>query len=506
MPTALERFREIQQRANEFIRGSQPQTNPAVTPRNILSGAGPGVPGSMSKPPTTKQLLQGAGPGVKPSPTPTTKGISGATKATPTPKGTGFAQKAVKGLGLLNRGLGAYQTVAPGSTPAQRALGAVQTVNPMLGFTLNVGKAAGEAYSRMDQTPAVSGRGAGRATFNPESRLPIPEAAPTGPKVLPGSSVEELRAEMAAAMQRYPAASQAPTTQDPAPVAPDPAPTGRDSAPPTPNPNGIPQSGTQMGMSAGVEPLTLAKFQAEIGNPNNIQVKDPFSSQALPGTSNAKGQLELTASEIFEDGAQNADYQPFTDEQTQSTLGYGKTYGDMSQFGRNPKGASADSIAKQFETKDQSSLVSQSDDVDDPAMKYVSPISDERRRARAAFLDADNSLVGLRRAEGEMGIVAQGEKKFMRQGDDLVEITKDGYNARMSGEEASQNFLNQYMAKKSQELNEIVPESPAQDQNPIELQESAESGGSDKPDMTMLYNGEPELSGFDKSKFKIKPF
>ena len=62
------------------------------------------------------------------------------------------------------------------------------------------------------------------------------------------------------------------------------------------------------------------------------------------------------------------------------------------------------------------------------------------------------------------------------------------------------------MAKKSQELSEVVPETPSDDQNPIEVETSAESGGSDQPNMSMIYDGEPISKQFDISRLKGRLF
>ena len=59
-----------------------------------------------------------------------------------------------------------------------------------------------------------------------------------------------------------------------------------------------------------------------------------------------------------------------------------------------------------------------------------------RKRASRAFLDADDSMSGLRAAEAEMGIVHAAGKKFAKNPDaegGEVEITKDQYRARMRG-------------------------------------------------------------------------
>ena len=60
-----------------------------------------------------------------------------------------------------------------------------------------------------------------------------------------------------------------------------------------------------------------------------------------------------------------------------------------------------------------------------------------RERAKAAFLGAEDSMAGLRAAEGEMGLIAQGGKKFVRDGSvaetGLREISKEQYSQIMDG-------------------------------------------------------------------------
>ena len=74
-------------------------------------------------------------------------------------------------------------------------------------------------------------------------------------------------------------------------------------------------------------------------------------------------------------------------------------------------------------------------------------------RRRAAFLDASrNSMQGLRAAEGEMGMISQGGKKFARDSgaeSGLREISQDAYSARMGGASMSSAIkANQKLAAK----------------------------------------------------------
>ena len=76
-----------------------------------------------------------------------------------------------------------------------------------------------------------------------------------------------------------------------------------------------------------------------------------------------------------------------------------------------------------------------------------------------AFLNAENSLQGLRRSEGLMGVVAQNGRYATQDAEgNTVEIDKAGYQKMMSGQPLAQDFLDGYKDKVIQAASETVQE------------------------------------------------
>ena len=168
---------------------------------------------------------------------------------------------------------------------------------------------------------------------------------------------------------------------------------GRDAEPPTKNPNNIDQKGTIMGRSS----LSMKDAQEYVGK--DVQIANPFLSNALPGT--------------------NDD---------------GYSYGDAVAMGANPaeaatvKGGGEVEVTfeggEQIETKmvqGSPNLVLSGTESAAPSDVKTNDINDpstwdENYARRRAFLDADSSMAGLKAVQAQKGIVKAGNTFYMNTG------------------------------------------------------------------------------------------
>ena len=239
----------------------------------------------------------------------------------------------------------------------------------------------------------------------------------------------------------------------------------RDVAPPNPNPDaGIVQKGTLTGGSRSLTPFDMEGFMTNIAGPQGINMRNRFSSENLPGTAEHASALGLTPGE-FQTGLNDGSVVKLAESGR-----YVKT-ADLNNDNEGGKKAGGINITATGAEVDSFYGVgnNQADDLE--AGRTLTPQktnwmgrtmadnSDARLRARQAFLNADNSLVGLRRAEGEMGVAAQGGRYATQDAEgNTVELTKQGYQKMMSGEPLAQDFLETYKAKIAQAASETVQE------------------------------------------------
>ena len=205
----------------------------------------------------------------------------------------------------------------------------------------------------------------------------------------------------------------------PAPSAP-PAPSGRDTSAPV-DPNGAGGRGTSMSYKG---------FMQDIGTPQKIEVRDTFSSENLPGTASYGASFALNSGE------------------NQRSLGADAAIAQAVDGRIVPKvtinAANSGKMASMFEnerqlTPGEGSFSSNPGklgvmDTSVPNSKGSSEADNLARRA--AFLDAGDSLSGLRAVEGLQGMMTQGGKNFVRDSsaeDGLREIGQDEYRARRRG-------------------------------------------------------------------------
>jgi len=96
------------------------------------------------------------------------------------------------------------------------------------------------------------------------------------------------------------------------------------------------------------------------------------------------------------------------------------------------------------------------------------PMTDERRRARDAFLNAEDSVMGVRASEDTMGIGYAGQQHMLRTGegkDDYVKVSKEGVRAykdgRINAQELKDGYVTDIIGGKKD-----IPPSPSEAQNP----------------------------------------
>ena len=167
------------------------------------------------------------------------------------------------------------------------------------------------------------------------------------------------------------------------------APSGRDVEPPTKNPNNIPQKGTIMGRSS----LLMKDAQPYVGN--DVQIKNPFLSNALPGTN--------------DDGFAGGDSPVI-----ESIDGKAIKGGPISINEYNTRYSNDNKPIEVQSTEGSANLV-QSGGVKVNDIEDSSTWTEDYARRRA-FLDAEDSMAGLKAVQAQKGIVYAGDKYYMNTG------------------------------------------------------------------------------------------
>ena len=168
---------------------------------------------------------------------------------------------------------------------------------------------------------------------------------------------------------------------------------GRNAEPPTPNPNGVAQTGTSMGISS----LSMKDAQTYVGK--DVQIKNPFLSNALPGTNDDGYSYE--DDRVMGASKAEAATRAGGGEVQVNIDGSGTVETKMVQGSPNlvlsGTGSAAPSDVK-------------TNDINDPSTW------DDNYARRRAFLDADSSLAGLKAVQAQKGIVKAGNTFYMNTG------------------------------------------------------------------------------------------
>ena len=233
------------------------------------------------------------------------------------------------------------------------------------------------------------------------------------------------------------------------------------------NANNVVQSGTQMsgGTSAAFVPeYANSSFNDLLSKVNNGQ----FSSNQLPGTQENPFSGLPPKTQSFDTGAESY------------------TGNSSADFGGDGSAAFAQSRERT------------GNDTFNPSASTIeggsSREEDAKMARRRAFLDADDSLSGLRAVEKQNGVVYAGGQHYMSgaSGDDKA-IGIDRSQARdiSNGKSTAQGLLDAHIAKNKQSASESTP---AEQQAPSLLESGAKDGAfqQDKP---MFSGSTPAIGG-----------
>ena len=201
----------------------------------------------------------------------------------------------------------------------------------------------------------------------------------------------------------------------------------RDAEPPTKNPNNIDQKGTIMGRSS----LSMEDAQTYVGK--DVQIKNPFLSNALPGTN--------------DDG--------FADPRTKviKTIDGKSLPDDGISINEYNTRFSNDNKPVEIQKTEGSANLVQSGGVKVNDIEDSSTWTEDYARRRA-FLDADDSMSGLKAVQASKGIVYAGGQHNLvnpnagQKGEnDFIKIDRPDAQAYMRGAQGAEDLKAKYIDK-----------------------------------------------------------
>ena len=244
------------------------------------------------------------------------------------------------------------------------------------------------------------------------------------------------------------------------------------------NANGVKQTGTQMSSSAAFVPeYANSNFNDLLSKVNNGQ----FSSNQLPGT---------------EDNPFSG-LPPKT--QTFNTEAESYTGNSLADFGGDGSAA----FAQSRETTDNDTFNPSAATIEGGSSRE----EDAKMARRRAFLDADDSLAGLRAVEKQNGVVYAGGKHYIAgEKADSAAVAIDPGQARdiSRGKSTAQGLLQAHLDKVKQNA---ADSTPAEQQAPALMEQGAKDGAfqQDKP---MFSGSTPAIGGaveFDNNNDQTLP-
>ena len=201
----------------------------------------------------------------------------------------------------------------------------------------------------------------------------------------------------------------------------------RDAEPPTKNPNNIDQKGTIMGGRV----MTMGDMEKYLGK--DVLVKNPFLSNALPGTN--------------DDGFAGGDSPVI-----ESIDGKAIKGGPISINEYNTRYSNDNKPVEIQKTEGSANLVQSGgvkiNDIEDPSTWT------EDYARRRAFLDADDSMSGLKAVQASKGIVYAGGQHNLvnpnagQEGEnDFIKIDRSDAQAYMRGAQSAEDLKTKYIDK-----------------------------------------------------------
>ena len=195
------------------------------------------------------------------------------------------------------------------------------------------------------------------------------------------------------------------------------------------NPNGVVQSGTAMGGRV----MTMDEAQKMLGS--NVQIKNPFLSNALPGTN--------------DDGFSADDAAVMGKSADEAATIAGGGFVESTIDGNNPietKMVQGSASLVQSGTGSAAPTGEKTNDINDPSTW------DEKYARRRAFLDADSSMAGLKAVQAQKGIVYAGGQHNLvnpnagQEGEnDFIKIDKSDAQAYMRGAQGAEDLKAKYI-------------------------------------------------------------
>ena len=250
-------------------------------------------------------------------------------------------------------------------------------------------------------------------------------------------------------------------------AAPAPAPTttGRQSK--RVSPSGVEQTGTQ----TGIKPMTMDDVNSALGRIGSNTISNPYSSNNLPATPdyevpNTGGETpkQYSAEDILAAG-----YRMGGGDDTgamQIAAGFGMGKGLAGQVDGAPVDSNVMKGIKAGKEADTGATPAESSGLEayaaaDPA-SYA--ISNEEMQRRRSFLDAKDSMTGLRNIEADQGIYVAGGKYHHvnpnagKEGqNDFIEISKDNRDTIMRGGEGAEQLRKSFVDR----INDKGDDAPA---------------------------------------------
>ena len=220
-------------------------------------------------------------------------------------------------------------------------------------------------------------------------------------------------------------------------------------------PGGVEQTGTQ----TGIKPMTMEDVNSALGRIGSNSISNPYSSNNMPSTADyvvpntgGKAPLQYSAEDILAAG-----YRMGGGDDTgamQLAAGFNMGKGLAGQIDGAPvdsnvmkgikAGKEADTGATPAETSGLEAYAAA-----DPA-SYA--ISNEEMQRRRSFLDAENSMQGLRNIEADQGIYVAGGKYHHvnpnagKEGqNDFIEISKKQRDGIMRGGEGAEQLRQSFV-------------------------------------------------------------
>ena len=268
----------------------------------------------------------------------------------------------------------------------------------------------------------------------------------------------------------------------------------------TENENGVTQ--TMRAMSSTSTPIDMNRsFNDLLGTVGGGQ----FSSNQLPTTGANPFEGKPPETQTFNTGAESYTGNSLANFGGDGSAAFAPSRETTGNDTFNPSAARIEGGSSRPKAGSLEAALADTDGINSYMSKFSS--GDRQRAANRAFLDADDSMSGLRAKEAANGVVYAGGQHYMsgESGDDQA-IAIDRSQARdiSSGKSTAQGLLDAHIAKNKQNAGDSAP---VEQQAPAVLEQGARDGAfqQDKP----MFNGTTRAIGgaveFDNNNDQTLP-